>query len=67
MTRFVRYHAYDVMHMNLKWPVDGHYDFEPIGTSLPETGKPHILFCINGLAIWHGFPDITHIKVNNGR
>ena len=20
----------------------------------------------NGLAIWHSFPDITHIKVNNG-
>ena len=38
---------------------------------------PHILFYNNGLAIWHGFPDIkhskdsfpdiTHIKVNNGR
>ena len=20
----------------------------------------------NNLEIWHGFPDITHIKVNNG-
>ena len=28
---------------------------------------PHILFYINGPAIWHGFPDITHIEVNNGR
>ena len=27
--------------------------------------KPHIFFFNNGLAIWHGFPDITHIKVNN--
>ena len=26
--------------------------------------KPHILFYRNGLAIWHGFPDITHIKNN---
>ena len=26
-----------------------------------------ILFYSNDLAIWHGFPDITHIKVNNGR
>ena len=24
--------------------------------------KPHILFSSNGLAIWHGFPDITHLK-----
>ena len=26
--------------------------------------KPHILFYGNGLAISHGLPDITHIKVN---
>ena len=26
----------------------------------------HILFHGNGLAIWHSFPDITHIKANNG-
>ena len=26
-----------------------------------------IVFYSNDLAIWHGFPDITHIKVNNGR
>ena len=26
------------------------------------TLKPHILFYSNGLAIWHGFRDITHIK-----
>ena len=29
--------------------------------------KLHILFYSNGLAIWSGFPDITHIKKNNGR
>ena len=28
--------------------------------------KPYILFYSNGLAIWHSFPNITHIKVNNG-
>ena len=27
--------------------------------------KLHILFYSNGLAIWHGFPHITHIKVNH--
>ena len=27
--------------------------------------KPHILLYSNGLAIWHRFPDITHIKVIN--
>ena len=27
--------------------------------------KLHILFYSNGLAVWHGFPDITHINVNN--
>ena len=32
-----------------------------------RTLKPHILFYSNGLAIWHSFPDIIHIKVNNGR
>ena len=26
-----------------------------------------ILFYSNGLAIWSGFPDITHLKKNNGR
>ena len=25
--------------------------------------KPRILFYINGLATWYGFPDITHFKV----
>ena len=29
--------------------------------------KPHILFYSNGLPIWHGFPDITHIEINNSR
>ena len=29
--------------------------------------KPHILFYCNGLAIWHGLPDIEHNKVNYGR
>ena len=28
---------------------------------------PHILFCSNGLAIWHGLSDISHIKANYGR
>ena len=28
--------------------------------------KPHICFG-NGPDIWHGFPVILHIKVNNGR
>ena len=26
--------------------------------------KTHISFNSNGLAIWHGFPVITHIEVN---
>ena len=29
--------------------------------------KSHIFFHSNGLAIWHGFLNITHIQVNNGR
>ena len=28
--------------------------------------KPQTLFYSNGPAIWHGFPDIRHTKVNNG-
>ena len=28
--------------------------------------KPHISFCSNGLAIWHGLSDIRHIKVSYG-
>ena len=28
--------------------------------------KSHILFYSKGVVIWHGFPDITHIKINNG-
>ena len=28
--------------------------------------KPHILFNKNGLAIWYGFPVITHIEVESG-
>ena len=28
--------------------------------------KPHILFSSNHLAIWHSFPDINHLNVNNG-
>ena len=31
------------------------------------TLKTSILFYSNGLAIWHGFPDIMHIKANNGQ
>ena len=33
------------------------------GISLSETAH----FFTNGLAIWHGLPDIRCIKVNNGR
>ena len=29
--------------------------------------KLHILFYSDGLAIWHGFPDIRDIKGNNGQ
>ena len=29
--------------------------------------KPYISFYSNQLAIWHGLPDIRHIKVNNDR
>ena len=29
--------------------------------------KLHILYNGNGLAIWSGFPDITHIRKNNSR
>ena len=29
--------------------------------------KPHIMFNTNGLAMWHGFPVIMHIKVKTGR
>ena len=29
--------------------------------------KPHIFFYCNGLAIWHGVQDISHINVNYGR
>ena len=28
--------------------------------------KPHISFYSNHIAIWHSFPDITHINVNGG-
>ena len=34
------------------------------GILLPEIA---LSSCGNALAIWHGFPDITHIKVNNRR
>ena len=27
--------------------------------------KPHVLFYTTDLAIWHGFPDITHIEADN--
>ena len=32
------------------------------GISLPETA----FFYSNGLAMWPGYPDITHVNVNNG-
>ena len=47
--------------------VDGHlkYDQVDIFKAYPSL-KPHILFYSNSLAIWHGFRDITYIKVHNG-
>ena len=33
----------------------------------PPPMEQHILFNSNGLAIWHGFSDITYIKVHYGR
>ena len=39
-------------------------DVEINGVSFNEAV---IWFYGNRLAIWHGFLDITHIKVNNGR
>ena len=36
-----------------------------MGTSFHEAAY-FVLADSNGLASWHGFPDITHIKVNNG-
>ena len=29
--------------------------------------KTHTLFYSNGLAIYHGLPNIGHVKMNNGR
>ena len=29
--------------------------------------KSHILFYSNGLAIQYGLPNISHVKMNNGR
>ena len=43
-----------------------HFEFDPdekkIVMSCPSL-KPHILLNRNGLAIWHGFPDIRLIKL----
>ena len=46
-----------------EWPQAGHSEFYHVeishGISLPGTAH---LFYRNSLAIWSGFPDITHIK-----
>ena len=51
-----------------KWPQVGHFvlDQVEISTGYPHL-KPHILFDSNDLAIWHGFPVITHIEGKSGR
>ena len=48
-------------HKSALFELDQVYIFQ--GISLPET--THSAYS-NGLAIWHSFPDITHISVNNG-
>ena len=59
MARFVRYQAYQ----SSLWPIIGHFGFDQAeisqNISLPETA--HFVYS-NGLAIWSGFPDITHTK-----
>ena len=44
----------------------GHFEFDRLKNFKvhppPET---HILFYSNGLAFWHGLPDIRPIEVNN--
>ena len=49
-------------------PIVGHFEFNRVkkfpGASSPEN---HILFYSNGLAIYHGLPNIGHIKVNKGQ
>ena len=32
----------------------------------PPPFKAHILFYSNVLAIWHGFPNMSHFEVDNG-
>ena len=43
-----------------KWPQVGHFEF--IHVEIFPYLELHILLYSNGLAIWSGFPDITHIK-----
>ena len=51
----------------LKLIMVGHFEFFRVenfqSISLPETA--HFVYS-NGLAIWHGLPDIRHVKVNYG-
>ena len=50
-----------------KWPQVGYFEFDQVEISTVYSQlKPYILFNSNGLAIWHGFPVIMHIEVENG-
>ena len=46
----------------------GHFEFDQVNffqdASLAEIS--HFVYS-NGLAIWHGLPNIGHVKVNNDR
>ena len=42
------------------------FEFDRVDTFQGILLKPHILFYSNGLAIWHGLPDIKQIKVHYG-
>ena len=44
----------------------GHFEFDHVEI-FQAILKPHILSWSNGQAIWHGLPDMRHIKVNHGR
>ena len=46
----------------------GHFEFDRVETfSVHPPLRTHILFYSNGLAIYHGLPNICHVEVNNGR
>ena len=56
----------DIMHIKVN--NGSHFEFDGVehfqGISLPECAH---FFYINGLAIWHGFSNVTYNKVSNGR